>query len=385
MKADWILQHVGEEFHVMGAVTPPIFQTSLFVKESIDELNGMTAGNDLDGDRYVYSRVSNPTNRVIERKVAALEKTEDAKFFSSGMGAISAAILSCVKAGSHVVSVDTCYGPTRSFLQNYLPKFGIETTFVVGNEVSDFEAALRPETSLVYLESPSSLLFNMQDLRAVSELCQSRGIKTVIDNSYATPLFQQPVTLGIDLVCHTASKYLGGHSDLVAGVVAGRKELIEPIARNEMELIGGTLPPFPAWLILRGMRTLRLRVEESRRVGNIVAEYLHNHPAVETCLHAGGAWHPQAHLFESQMSGSISLMTIIPKCQDPAKVKAFAEALEIFQIGVSWGGYESLVVANVAHPADWAEPKWFVRLYVGLEDVGDVVADLERALRILGS
>lgn len=380
MKPETIIQHLGEEAHDQGAVTPPIYQTSLFVFDEIDELNPAKPELLRENRPHVYSRVSNPTNRIVEKKIAKLEKTDSARLFSSGMGAMTAAIMHCVQSGSHVVCVDSVYGPTRQFLEKYLPKFGVDTTFVPGDDPRDFIAAMQENTTLVYLESPSSVLFRFQDLRTITAECKSRGIKSVIDNSYASPLYQQPATMGVDLICHTASKYLGGHSDVVAGVLCGPSHLMDEIAGNELELIGGTLPPFPAWLILRGMRTLPLRMKHANDVGNQVAEFLYQHESIDEVLHAGAIWHPQRDLFEAQMTGSGSVLSFIPKCQDPAKIKAFAKDLEHFQIGVSWGGFESLVTVHNPKPMDWSESKWLVRIYCGLENTQDLIEDLNQSI-----
>lgn len=382
MDFETILQHLGEEEHDRGAATPPIYQTSTYVYDSVEAF--LRQGDPLtrDDGRPVYSRVSHPTAVILEKKLAALEETDGALVFASGMSAITAAIMVCVSAGSHVVAVDTCYGPTRTFLESYLPRFGVTTTFVTGVSTEEIEAAMRPETAMVYLESPSSLLFRFQDLRAVSAICRERGILTVIDNSYATPLYQKPATMGIDLVCHTATKFLGGHSDVVAGAVCGRGDLIAKMATGERELLGHILAPFPAWLMLRGMRTLGVRMRQSEETGHRLAGYLKGHPMVDEVIHAGAEWHPQRALFESQMSGSCSLVTFLPKVQDEAKITRFLNSLEHFQMGVSWGGFESLAVANKTQPMDWPEPRWFVRLYGGLESVEDLVADLDRSFRL---
>ena len=381
MKRETIIQHYGEETHDRGAVVPPIYQTSLFVYEDMESLVSQLKPETRTDEKAFYSRVGNPTNAIVEKKLAALEGTEAARIFGSGMAAISAAILSCVKAGSHVICVDTVYGPTRSFLEKYLPRFGVETTFVPGLDPQEFADAMRDSTDLVYLESPSSMLFRFQDIEAVTSICRERGVKTIIDNSYATPLFQNPAAMGVDLVCHTASKFLGGHSDIIAGVICGRKELIRKIEEEEVELIGGALAPFPAWLMLRGMRTLPLRVRHACDAGNQIAQYLADHPAVEDVIHAGAEWHPQRSLFLKQMSGSVSLLSFVPKCQDGDKVRAVVRDLELFHVGVSWGGFESLAVANEMQPPGWKEAKWVIRIYAGLEDVGDLMDDLDQALK----
>lgn len=383
MRPDTILQHLGEEFHHSGAVTPPIFQTSLFVHPTVASLRKMIAEPVEHQVEYVYSRMGNPTLRAAEVKLAALEGTGSALLFASGMGAISAAILHSVKPGDHVVCVDTAYGPTRGFLTDYLAKWNVETTFVVGDDVAEFERAIRPNTRLFYLESPSSILFRFQDLRAVTALARSHGIATVADNSYSTPIFQQPHSMGVDIVVHSATKYIAGHSDVVAGALCASQETCDEIVMNEGQFFGGRLGPFEAWLLLRGLRTLKLRVEHAQRQGTAVFEFLKGRDEVAQIFHAGDPCHSQRGLFESQMAGSTALVSFIPKCQDESKVCAFAEALQHYQIGVSWGGFESLVVPIFGKPMDWPEEKWAIRLYSGLEDIQDLKADLDQALKHL--
>ena len=265
-----ICAHVGDEYaEYHGAIVPPIFQNSLFLKPT--ESNGIGQGG------HFYTRVSNPTIDIAERKIAALEGADGALCFSSGMGAMSAAALYFIKANCHVVMVGTAYGPMRGFICRYLAeKFGVTYTLVEGG-VEEIEAAIRPETTLIYLESPSSCVFAMQDIEAIAKIAKARGIGTVIDGTYATPIHQQPLKYGIDIVCHTASKYMGGHSDIVAGVLAARKEIIESMQRNERELIGSCMDPHQAWLMIRGIRTMPVRLKQHGKSGKKVAAWLEKH------------------------------------------------------------------------------------------------------------
>lgn len=380
MNIETLLQHLGEEEHYAGAVTPPIFQTSLFVHESVADFKSKHE-NELERPKgYVYSRVGNPNLNMVEAKVAALEKTEECRIFCSGMAAISAAILSVIESGAHIVCVDTAYGPTQMFLRDYLPKFNVETTFVEGLSVEEVLDAVQDNTKLIYLESPGSILFRIQDFRRICEFAKSRGIKTITDNSYSSPIFQQPATMGVDLVVHSATKYLVGHSDVVAGVVAGTKADLNHIMKFEGQLLGGLLPPFPAWLMLRGMRTLKIRMMEAQRMGNVMAKWLKSRPEVETLYHAGDPDHPQLGLIEQQMQGSTSLISFMPKIQNEKAIHAFLDALKVFQLGVSWGGYESLAVGLEMKTLSWESPRWIIRLYCGLENEADLQADLEQAI-----
>ncbi len=366
-----ICAHVGDEYaDFSGAIVPPIFQNSLFLKP--------TASNGIEPGGHVYTRVANPTVDIAERKIAALEGADGAVCFSSGMGAISAAILHFVRAGCHIVLVGTSYGPTRRFIRDYLaPKFGVTHTLADG-DTDEIEQAIRPETTLIYLESPSSCVFRMQDLTAIAEIARARGIGTVIDGTYATPLHQQPLKYGIDIVCHTASKYMGGHSDIVAGVLAARREIVEAIQENERELIGACMDPHQAWLMIRGIRTMPVRLAQHGRSGRKVAAWLEQHPKVEKVYYPGSETYEQKALFDKYLSGTNGLISFLPRGGHAAAMKLI-DSVHMFQHGVSWGGFESLIVYVGGSPA----PEGLVRIHVGLEDVDTLIADLEQALEAL--
>lgn len=374
-----ILAHFGEEQTVLGAVVPPIFQNSLFLFESIDDLSrGFAHGP--EGPPYVYSRVGNPNVQLAEKKIAKLEGTDGCRLFGSGMAALTTAVMSCIHAGSHVVMIDTVYGPLRHFVQEYLKRFEVSYTLVTGTCTDEVVGALRLETSLVVLESPSSLLFRIQDVPAIAKVCRERGISTMIDNTYCTPLYFQPASLGVDLVCHSATKYLGGHSDVVAGAVCADKERIQSISNNEVSLFGGILHPFSAWLLTRGLRTLGVRIKQHEATANALASWLEVRPEIARVHHVALPSHPQHELFRTLMKGSTGLFSFEPKVQDPEKVKAFCDRLKLFGKGISWGGFESLAVAMAIQPMDYADRRWIVRLHCGLEEPADLIADLEQAL-----
>jgi len=377
------LAHFGEDVKDRGAVAPAIFQTSLFVFDTIEDFVTGIQGNP-QGPPYHYSRIGNPSVDLAERKIAKLEGTDACKLFGTGQGANTAAILSCVEAGSHVVAVDTCYGPTRTLLTDYLAKFGVKVTFVTGTDPDEVFDAIRPETSLAYLESPSSLLFRMQEVEKIARHCREKGVTTLIDNTYCTPVFCNPASLGVDIVLHSATKYLGGHSDVTAGALCTSQERIDKLSRLEVNLLGSLLAPFPAWLLTRGMRTLGVRMQRHQETGNIVAGWLEGQPQVEWLIHLGLDSFPQRELVKRQMRGTSSLFSFFPKVQDKERIIKFVEALHIFQIGVSWGGYESLCVPIEVKPDNWSEPGWIVRLFCGLEEPEDLIADLKQALPILG-
>jgi cystathionine beta-lyase/cystathionine gamma-synthase len=270
-------------------------------------------------------------------------------------------------------------------MREWLPRFGVSVTFVDGTRVAHFEEALRPETRVIYLESPNSFTFEMQDIAAVAELAKARGIVTMIDNSYASPLYQQPLAMGIDLVLHSASKYFGGHSDLVAGVVCGSTARMQRIFAGEYMTFGAIIAPFNAWLLLRGLRTLPLRLERSGQTARQVMAYLENHPQVQKIIYPLLPSHPQYELARKQMKGAGGLFTVALRTDSVEQVEAFCNHLKRFLLAVSWGGHESLVFPACASydPKTAGKGAAFnlVRLYVGLEEPEVLIADLEGAFR----
>ncbi|MEJ5295861.1 MAG: PLP-dependent aspartate aminotransferase family protein, partial [Fimbriimonadales bacterium] len=333
-----------------------------------------------EAPRYHYARVSHPTLELAERKLAMLEHTESALCFTAGMSAIACVLLTFTQAGDHVICVDTAYPPTRELLANWLPRYGVETTFVSGETLESFQEALRPNTRLIYLESPSSLVFRLQDLQAVAEWARPKGILTVCDNSWATPLFQNPHALGIDLVVHSASKYLAGHSDLVAGVAAGRRELLTPLQKTR-ELLGTTLEPFGAWLLIRGLRTLSVRMPRHQASGLRVAQWLAEQPMIAKVHHPGLPQHPQHALARNQMRGYGSLFSFETYPIHKEQAFAFTDTLKLFRFGPSWGGYESLLLGwNIDQPDESGRARWLFRVYIGLEDPEDLIRDLAQGI-----
>ena len=373
-----ICAHLGDEYgKFCGAIVPPIFQNSLFVQPT--EANGIT------GSDYVYSRVSNPTTDIAERKIAALEGADGALCFGSGMAALSTGIMYYMKANCHVVLVASSYGGAQALIKGYFPrKFGVTYTLVEGNSVEEIEAAIRPETTLIYLESPCTFTLKLQDLDAVAAIAKARGIGTVIDNTYATPLHQQPLKHGIDIVCHTASKYMGGHSDIVGGVLAARREIIEEIQNVDRTLFGGIMDPHAAWLLIRGLRTLPLRLKQHGESGKKVAAYLEKHPKVQKVFYPGSETYEQKELFEKYLTGTNGLLSFVPN-GEPEDIQKFVGKLHYFQNGCSWGGFESLAIYIPCDPdtIKHGNPRHLVRIHVGLENVDHLIADLEQALECL--
>ena len=392
---DTLMAHLGEDRSLYdGAVVPPVFQNSLFTFKDWDDIDDAFERRT---ERPIYSRLVNPTTRIAEQKIAALCSNDpdryEARLTASGMAAVSAAILHVVKANDHVVAVKNVYGPTNNFLNSYLRrKMGVETTFVPGIEVNEFEAAITPKTTLIVLESPSSAVFSLQNLAEVAKLATSKGITTLIDNTWATPLFQKPLDLGIDLEVHSASKYVGGHSDILGGVIIGSRERMQSIAVNEGELFGGTMSPWTSWLITRSLRTLSMRMERHQASAMRVASFLEGHPKVKKVRYPGLKSHPQYELGTSQMSGYSGLMGFQLATEDLPSIKRFFNGLTYFQIGVSWGGHESLIYAPAISYLKELPPERFkdlgislgdMRISVGLENPDDLIQDLSSALELI--
>lgn len=379
--------HLGDDKRqFLGAVVPPVFLNSLNVFPTAEAYLGFDAAD--PGDAFLYGRTGNPTTALAEEKIAALEGAEDAALFSSGMAALSSAVLSCVKAGDHVIGIRTLYGPLYTLLTSWLPRFGVTATFVAGTDLSEIERAIQPNTALICLESPSSLVFSLQDLRGVATLARARGIRTMIDNSWATPLYQKPIAMGIDIVCHTCSKYLGGHSDIIAGVVCSDAETIRGLRLRERELLGGVLGPAEAALLVRSLRTLAVRMPRHMESGLTVARWLAQQPHVKRVLHPGLDSHPQHALAKVQMTGygSVFGAELDLPLEDTL---AFINASGLFQIGCSWGGYESLCLPVMAKASDEAclafgVSRSYVRFAVGLEDPQDLIDDLAQAFAQVG-
>ena len=376
-----------ERKHPDGAVVPPISQNSLFTFDSWDDID---EAFDNRVESYIYTRGRNPTVKMVEDKLANLAGGEKAQLFASGMGAISAGVLSCIKSGDHVIAVKNLYGPANNFISSYLkPKFNLEVSFVDGSDLSDFETAIKDNTSLIYLESPSSAVFSLQDISAVCALAKSKGIKTMIDNTWASPIFQKPLEMGVDIEMHSCSKYIGGHSDVVAGVLMGSKEIMESSAVTEYEWLGAKMVPFEAWLLLRSLRTLPIRVRQHQENALVVANYLESHAKIEMVRYPGLESFPQKELARNQMSGFTGLLGFQLKANDLDQIKLFFNSLSLFQIGVSWGGHESLVYAPAISYLKEMSKEQFdgmgislgdMRISVGLEDSEDLIADLGQAL-----
>lgn len=369
-----------------GSVSPPIYESSLFTAPSIAEFERAVTG-DVD-DAFVYTRGSNPTIRVLEEKLALLEKTETAKFFASGMAAIAAVTMEAAAGGGHIIASRSLYNHAYKLMAEFLPSYGIDTSFVDATNLSSIEAAIRTTTKLLYLESPANPTMHLTDISACVLLAHRHGLLTAIDNSLATPFNQQPATMGIDYVIHSATKYLGGHSDVVAGAVAGSHARIKPLMTRQHADLGGILGPFEGWLILRGMRTLGIRMQTHNANALQLARHLEkldgirrvNYPLLES--------HPQIELARSQLRGGSGMISLVIEGTEES-ARRFVDHLRLFGIGVSWGGFESLALPlwkGSAMPESQRREiglmESLVRLSIGLEDVEDLREDIEESLRL---
>lgn len=383
-----ILTHEAEErSQYFQAVAPPIIQSSNFAYDTVDSFR-QAMRDELA--QPLYTRGANPTVSILRQKLAALEHTEDALVVGSGASAIAVAVMGNVRAGDHVICIQKPYSWTYKLIQNLLGRFGVESTFVDGRDVEAIKAAYRPNTRVLMLESPNSLTFELQDLEACARWAKSKGVVTIIDNSYCSPIYQNPADFGIDIIVHSGTKYLNGHSDVVCGVICGAKAMIKQLFESEYMTLGTIISPNDAWLMLRGLRTLPIRLERSNNTALTLIEYLKKHPLVERVIHPFSSDFSQLELSHKQMRGAGGLFSVIFRCDDIEKMEKFCNAMTLhFLIAVSWGGYESLQIPTCIFYNDFMPnpilPVSFVRYYVGLEDAAYLIEAFERNLPILES
>jgi cystathionine beta-lyase len=381
-----ILIHLGEEREkYFNAVSPPIIQSSNFCFKNLDEFRNAILD---EKESHLYTRGNNPTVGILRKKLAALENAEDALVFGSGCAAVAAAIMTNAKSGDHVVCVQSPYSWTYKLLAEYLSKYQVTHTFVDGTNIEEIENAIQPNTTLLFLESPNSITFQLQDLAACAKLAKKNGIVTAIDNSYCSPIFQKPIDFGIDIVVHSGTKYLNGHSDVVVGVLCSNKKMVKRIFDAEYMNLGGILSPNDAFLMIRGLRTLELRLNRSDESARKITSWLENHPKVEQLIYPFSKNFPQYDLARHQMKGTGGLFSVILKTDHLKNVESFFYKLERFLFAVSWGGHESLVLPfcafhNVPGRENSHHPWNLVRFYIGLEDPDWLMEDLEQAMEVL--
>ncbi len=386
MDLSYILNELAEDRdEYFRAVSPPIVQTSNFAFKKVDDLRKSFED---EYSTWLYSRGLNPTVEILRKKLAALDGAEDCLVFNSGAAAIFAAVLANVKTGDHIVSVKDPYTWARKMFDEILPRFQVTVTYIDGSSIENFERAIQSNTTVIYLESPNSWMFDLQDLQAVAKLAKSKNIVTICDNSYCTPIYQKPYEMGIDLTLQSATKYIGGHSDVVAGVLSGSSKQITRIFNSEYNNIGSGIQPFNAWLLIRGLRTLPTRLERITRSTQEVITFLKSHPLVERVIFPLDPDFPQYELAKKQMKGSCGLLTFILKTKSCEAIEAFCNSLKHILMAVSWGGHESLIIPKCAGmPRNQFDPGQALhrslRLYVGLEEPEYIISDLAQALNVI--
>jgi cystathionine beta-lyase/cystathionine gamma-synthase len=375
----------GTDLHKKnGPLATPIYQTSTFEVTDSDQQVRATSTD------MFYTRYGNPTHTVAEKAIAELEGVDAALLFASGMNAITTAMLSLLKSGDHVVAQRDIYGGATKFFSQWLPKFGIETTFVDTVEYDQHARAIQRNTKLLYMESPTNPTLRVVDLRQVTALARQHNLITFIDSTFATPINQRPADFGIDLIMHSGTKYFAGHSDLICGIVAGRQELVQKIHETRTTL-GGTMDPHAAWLLLRGIKTLAVRVQRHNENALRVARFLAQHAKVRRVHYPFLEGHPQRALAMELMHGGGGVLSFeVDGTGEDAR--RLSEALHLFTLAPSLGGVDSLVTIPVLtshgmisaeHRQKMGVTEQLIRLSVGIENADDLIADLEQALTVV--
>ncbi len=376
--------HAGEKRDPStGAVITPIYETSVFgfssTKELIDVMSKKVEG-------YAYTRYGNPTVRTVDRKMAELEGAEDAAVFSSGMAAIATTMLTLTSSGDHVVSTRDLYGGTLAFFKDVLPKFGVDVSFVEATNFEEIKSTVQGNTKVIYAETPTNPTLKIVDVSKVAKLGRKKGITVVIDGTFASPYNLQPLRFGVDIVVHSATKYLGGHNDVTAGVVCGPEGFVQNVKEMRKHL-GGTLDPHAAWLLLRGLKTLGLRMERHNSNGTKIARYLEKHPKVKRVYYPGLPSHPQYSIARKQMRGFGGVVSFELDGNFETTMK-FVDNLKLCFLAASLGGTETLATQPVtcSHYYVSAEDRKkagitdeLIRLALGIEDPEDIIADLDQA------
>lgn len=392
-KLETILIHQGQQFNTTESVVSPIYQTSTYLAgEDLDAY--ISAATEPKHPKF-YHRHGNPTNSQVASILAKLEKTEDALVLATGMAAISTAILAIVKAGDHIIAQNAHYSGTVLFFKEFLADYGIEITHIDQNNNQAFENAIKENTKLIFIETPSNPNLDITDLGHIGKLGKEKGITTMVDNTFASPINQTPTDFGIDIILHSATKYLGGHSDLTAGAICGSKEFIAKAWRRSV-VLGASLSPFDSWLLLRGLKTLSLRVNQINSNALALAQWLEKKSAIKKVAYVGLKSHPQYELAKSQMKGFTGMLCIEivgrNEQEEFQNAQTILNNLKLFANAASLGGVESLVV----HPASmWGShhsndqkktagiTQGMLRISVGIEHVDDIIADWQHALDTL--
>lgn len=377
--------HAGEDSSEhFGAVSVPIYNASVFSFADADE---GAAIHNYQKEGFFYGKFGNPTQNALEKTISELENGESALTFASGMAAISATVFTLVKTGDHIVAPDSMYSTTTIFLEHLAKNFGVEVSFVDAGDAGGYESAVRRNTKIFWIETPSNPSLKITDIAAVAKIARKKRIKTVVDNTFATPFNQKPLELGADLVIHSATKYLGGHSDLTAGLLVGKKEIVEDTRLKITKLYGGNIAPQVAWLVLRGIKTLALRMERHNNNAFAIANMLTKHPKIKSVFYPGLKTHENHDTAKGQMKGFGGMIAFDVGAVDEGK--RFVNNVKLCTLATSLGGVETIVQhsASMTHATIPFEQRLkagitngLIRLSVGIEDVDDLIADLQGAL-----
>ncbi len=380
--------HSGEgPCQLTGAHTLPIYQTSTFIFDNAQQGAARFAGEE---EGYVYTRLGNPTQRVLEIKMADLEGAEDGLAFSSGMGAISALLLHLLSAGDHILTDNTLYGCTHNFVEDFLPQFEVQYSMVDASNIKEVEASIQDNTRLILFETPANPTMKLIDIRALSRLAAEAGVLLAVDNTFMSPFFQKPLKLGADVVLHSATKFIGGHGDVIAGLVLGSSQLMDEMRNHVLKDLGAVISPFNAWLLIRGLKTLGPRMVYHEKNARFLAENLDNHPLIEGVNYPGLKTHPQHQLACEQMEGFGSMISFEMKGGYRA-AELLVNSVELASLAVSLGTVDTLIQhpASMTHARVPEEEKLeagirpgLVRISVGIEDREDIWNDLKRALEL---
>jgi methionine-gamma-lyase len=379
------LVHAGATKNPEGSVVPPIYQTSTFAFENAQQGADRFAGRD---DGYIYTRISNPTIHALESCVATLEEGVGAVATSSGMSAVNTVCMALLDAGAHVVSTASVYGPSRTLMEKHLGRFGVSAAFVDTSDLQAVRRALRPNTRLVYVETPSNPMMQITDIEGVAAIAHAHGALLAVDSTFASPYLQKPLLLGADVVLHSVTKFINGHADVVGGILATRDETLYRRLREVMVTTGCSMDPHQAFLVHRGIKTLSLRIERSQANAGVIARWLESRPEISWVRYAGLPSHPQCELARRQMNGPGSMISFELKGGLEAGIRLMNN-VRLAALAVSLGGVESLI----EHPASMTHagvPRserleagitdGLVRYSVGIEEPADLIADLEQAL-----
>ena len=379
------LIHGGGHHDEYGAATVPIYQTSTFRFDSAEDGAACFAG---EKDGYVYTRIGNPTVSALERQVAELEHGYGAVAFASGMGAVSTVYMAYLNAGDHMISSDAVYGASRTMMEGHMSRFGVQSTYVKTENLENIKAAIRPNTKMLYIETPANPTMGITDIAACAKIAKEHNLLLVVDNTFCSPYLQNPLDLGADVVLHSVTKFINGHADIVGGIVITKTQELYKQLHVMMLNLGGNMDPHQAYMVIRGLKTLGIRIDRAQESAMKVAEFLESHPQVSSVAYPGLKSHPQYELAKKQMRGTGTMISFVLKGGLEAGRKLMNN-VKMCILAVSLGGVETLI----QHPASMTHSKvsatakaaagitdGLVRFSVGIENVEDIIADLKQAL-----